>query len=412
MSRHFPRHVRELVLEALSDTPVTMLMGARQVGKSTLVRDIVSTDHPAHTVNLDDQAPRRAALDDPEGFIGGLPKPVLIDEVQRGGLDLVLAIKSSLEKDRTPGSFLLTGSANILSSKEVQDALTGRIERVQLWPLEQSEIYGGSVNFVDSLLSGSPPQVSRAVTGRDAFADLVVAGGYPEARTRIDRRRGRWFKNYIELTLEKDLADVTDAYKLEEMPRLLRALAARAANLIVYEDLAKELGIDRKTVKAYIRLLELIFVIKVLPAWRPGIASREQAAPKAYIADSGMQLNLIGADAARLHEDGGLAGQALENFVAMEILRHAGWAQTDARAWHYRRSREEIDLILEDPAGRIACVEVKAAVTLGASDWRTLKSFRDRFGERFAAGVIIHTGAQTVPLGDRLWAVPVSALWA
>lgn len=412
MSQLFPRHSRVLILEALADTPVTMLLGARQVGKSTLVREIVAKEHPAGTVNLDEQTPRQAALEDPEGFIAALTKPVLIDEIQRGGPELVLAIKRSLEEDRTPGGFLLTGSANILSSKKVQEALTGRIERIQLWPLEQSEIHGGSINFVDALLSAEPPQVSGVTSGRDAFVDLLAAGGYPEARERSGRRRARWFQNYIEITLEKDLVNVTDAYKLEEAPRLLRALAGRAANLVVYEGLARELGIDRKTVKSYIRLLELIFVVKVLPAWRPGIAAREQAAPKVYITDSGMHLNLIGGDAARLRQNGSLAGQALENFVVMEIVKHAAWSRSDVRPYHYRQQGAEIDLILEDQAGRIACVEVKSSVSLGGSDWRMLKKFRDRFGDRFTAGFVVHAGSQTVPLGDRIWAVPISSLWA
>jgi predicted AAA+ superfamily ATPase len=238
--------------------------------------------------------------------------------------ELLLEIKSAVDKDTTPGRFLLTGSANILTSKRVRDALTGRIETLNLWPLSQSEIQGGQINLVDALFAGTPPQLTDCTVGRDAFVPITAAGGYPGAR------RERWFESYIDSTLELDLRDISDAIKIEEMPRLLRLLAAQAANLLSYRSAAARLGLSPETVKAYVGLLEQLFLVRRLRAWRPGLGTREASTPKIYLADSGLLAALLGADEARIACDDQLTGKVLENFVAMEILKHLGWATTNA----------------------------------------------------------------------------------
>ncbi len=412
MAELFPRGDKELVVEALADTRGVFILGARQVGKSTLARGIAQQDHPAQIVNLDNKAERDAALADPEGFVAGLRRPVLIDEVQRGSADLLLAIKATLDEDLTPGQFLLTGSANVLRNKKVADALTGRIEMIQLWPLAQAEIEGSLNNFVDALFAASPPQVDRAPIGRDALAGRIIAGGYPEARMRSGNRQARWFQSYLRTTFEKDLETISDAHKLHEMPRLLRLIASQAANLFVPGNLSRKLGLDHRTVASYAGMLETIFLVKRIPAWRPGLGQREIQTPKIYVVDSGLLLYLLGADEDRLMNDDQVTGKTLENFVAMEILKHAEWSNLAPQVYHYRRGADEIDLILENRAGEIVAVEVKTNVSLSRKDWRALEKLRDKRGESFKCGVVIHTGKQTVPLGDRLFAVPLSGLWA
>ena len=402
----------KLLLDALGDTRVVLLLGARQVGKSTLAEEIVDTDHPAASVNLDVQAPREAARSDPEGFIAGLERPVLIDEVQRGGPDLLLAVKSVIDKDQAPGQFLLTGSANVLAGRKVLDALTGRVESVTLWPLAQSEIEGSAGNFVDSLFAGDPPQVGGAPVGREALVERLTAGGYPEARLRDEPRRAKWFESYLESTLERDLTDISDAHKLKEMPRLLRLLAAQAANIAVPTSLSRSIALDRGTVEAYIGLLETVFLVRRLRAWTPGIGSRELRHPKVYVVDTGLLLHLLGADEQRLAEDPQVTGKALENFVAMEILRHADWSAKAPALFHYRQGRDEIDIVLEDRAGNVAAVEAKASASIRQGDWRALERLRDAKGKSFRCGVLVYTGGATVPLGDRIFAVPISGLWA
>jgi uncharacterized protein len=406
------RHIRPLVVEALADTRVVMVMGARQVGKSTLCEAIVDEDHPAATVSLDDDAALRAALDDPRGFLAGFDGPVFIDEVQRAP-GLILAIKQAVDRRGEPGQFLLTGSANILSSRRVQEALTGRIEIVGLSTLAQAEIEGTAANFVDALFSGTPPRVAEASIGRGAFASRVAAGGYPEARMRNGRRRDRWFASYLTTTLERDLRVIADLHKEHEMPRLLSVLATRSSGLLRYANVAAELELDEKTVKSYVDLLEAIFLVRVVPAWRPSFLQRVLHTPKVYVADSGLLAHLLGVNEQRIADDDRVTGPMLETFVATEVMKHASWSDTDPRVFHFRDRRgAEVDLVLEDRSGRVVAIEVKAKVSLGARDTRGLEKLRAAAGERFAAGAIIHAGDRTLPLGDRLWALPVSAMWA
>jgi predicted AAA+ superfamily ATPase len=406
----FPRHARPLVLEALADTRVVLVMGARQVGKSTLTRAIATNDHPARILTLDDKTTRDSAIADPTAFIAGLDGPVLIDEVQRSP-DLLFAIKESVDRDPTPGRFLLTGSANVLTAPKVYEALTGRIEIVRLWPLSQAEIEESGANFVDALFAARPPQISGAPIGRDAFVERVAQGGYPEARLRSGRRRERWFENYLTTTFERDLREIADVQKLEELSRLLRLLATQTANLFVSVNLAGRLRISDKTVESYTRLLETIFLVKRLPAWRPGLGAREIHAPKTYLVDTGLLTHLLGANAQRIRTDKQITGKLLENFVAMEIVKHSEWSQTRTRQYHYRDGRDEVDIVLENRAGELVAVEVKAAATINERDYRTLAKLRDRRQERFLAGAVVYTGEQTIPLGERIWAIPVSSLW-
>ncbi len=407
----FPRHAERLVREALADTRVVLIEGARQVGKSTLARAMVQGAYRAREFSLDNRDTRETALADPEGFLAGLDGPVFIDEIQRVP-DLLLAIKDAVDRDLRPGRFLLTGSANVLTARKVKDALTGRMETVRLWPLAQSEIHGSRVNFVDALFDARPPGIDGATVGRAAFIDMVVSGGYPEARLRNGRRRARWFASYLDTTIDRDLRELSDARKLHEIPRLLRLLASQAANLLSYRGVAVKLDLTHDTVREYVGLLQTIFLVRLLPAWRPGLAAREIQAPKAYLVDSGLLAHLLGADEQRIASDDQVTGKVLENFVVIEVLKHAEWAEVETRAYHYRRREEEIDMVLENHAGDIVAVEVKAAASVSRGDLKAMERLRESRGEHFKAGIVIYTGAQTVPLGKRLWAVPVSGLWA
>jgi hypothetical protein len=405
------RRVRRRVLEALGDTRVVVIAGARQVGKSTLALEIIEKDFPAAVVNLDERATRVAVAADPAGAIADLGVPAFIDEVQRGGNDLLLEIKALVDRDTRPGRFLLTGSANLLATRRTFEALTGRMEIIRLAPLAQSEIEGSSPSFVDALFANAPARVEGAPKGRRAFVERVVRGGYPAALGRSGRRRDAWFESYLESALGRDLRELSDAHKLRELPSLLRLLAAQSANLFVASSAADRLGLDQRTVASYCDLLEAVFLIRRIPGWRPGIGAREARTPKVYVTDSGLLCHLLDADEDRLADDDQVTGRALENFAAMEVARHADWAEIDTRLYHYRSGRREIDLVLESRRGEIACVEVKAAASFGARDWRAMETLRDERGAAFRSGFLLYAGEQTLPLGDRLWAVPLSALW-
>lgn len=405
------RRARRSILDALVDTRVVVVVGARQVGKSTLALEIVKDDFPATVLNLDDRATREAVLADPAGTLADLEGPAFIDEVQRGGNDLLLEIKAAVDRDTRPGRFLLTGSANLLATRRTFEALTGRMEIIRLSSLAQSEIEASTASFVDALFANEPPRIIDAPRGRRAFADRVVRGGYPAVLDRSGRRREAWFRSYLEAALGRDIRELSDAHKLRELPSLLRLLASQAANLFVVESTAKRLGLDRRTVDAYCDLLEAAFLVRRIPGWRPGIGAREIQTPKVYVTDSGLLCHLLDADASRFAGDDQVTGKVLESFVAMEVARHADWAEKDTRLFHYRSGRREIDLILESRGGEIACVEVKAGVSFGVGDWRAMEQLRNERGASFRCGILLYAGERTLPLGDRLWAVPVSALW-
>ncbi len=405
------RHARPLVVEALGYSRVVFVLGARQVGKSTLAKQVVTTDHPATVVTLDDQATRDAARLDPHGFIAGLRGPALIDEVQLAP-DLLYAIKQAVDEDPTPGRFLLTGSANVLTAPRISESLAGRVRRVELWPLAQSEIHASAGNFVDCLFAGDPPQVSAAPVGREAFAELVARGGYPAVYSLSEGRRRNWYRDYVQGIVERDLRDIASAQKLSEMPRLLRLLAANSAKLLDYRKLAGDLQISDKTVSAYVELLRTVFLVHVVPAWRPGLRSRELHTPKLYLTDTGLLSQQLGVDERRITTDDQVTGHALETFCGMEILKHQSWAAEHSTLRHYRVHDDEIDIVLESQAGDLVAVEVKASASIRERDWRAMRRLRDSRADRFKAGAVLYTGRQTIPLGDRIWAVPVSGLWS
>jgi len=406
----FSRHVAALVTDALDHRPAALIMGARQVGKSTLAHELAAARSITHVLNLDAHGTRDAANADPTGFLDGLDGTILIDEVQRAP-DLLLAIKQDIDRARRPGRFLLTGSANILTAPKVLDALTGRLALITLWPLAQSEIEGSARNVVDALLAVDVPRISNATIGRRAFVQRAVAGGFPEARLMTASRRRRFFADYITSMMRRDLRELADLRKLRMMPRLLRLLSARVGGIHVARNIGSALELRPDPVQTYVDLLETLFLVRVVPAWRPGIGNREIHAPKVYVADSGLLASLLGASEQRVAHDDQFTGRLFENFVAMEIARHVDWAETMVTQYHYRDRGDEVDIVLEANSGETVAIEVKASATVGRGDFRPLSKLRDACGDRFRAGVVIYSGERTLPFGDRLWAVPVSGLW-
>lgn len=405
------RKARSLVVEALGYSRVVFVQGARQVGKSTLAQQVLADGHSGSSATLDDQVTRDAAAADPSGFIAGLPAPALIDEVQLVP-DLLYAIKRVVDEDPTPGRFLLTGSANVLTAPKISESLAGRVRRIELWPLAQAEIRGAKGNFVDALFANEPPWLTDAPVGRESFAELVTRGGYPAVYRLGERQRRAWYRDYAQSIVERDLRDIASAQKLVEMPKLLRLLASNSAKLLDFKKLARNLEISDKTVGAYIELLRTVFLIHVVPSWRPGLRARELHAPKLYLADTGLLAQQLGVGEKRLSADDQVTGYALETFCGMEILKQLSWAGLDATLRHYRSQYDEIDIVLESQSGDLAAVEVKARASIRERDWRVIGAMRDKYGDRFKAGVILYTGRQTIPLSDRIWAVPISGLWA
>ncbi len=405
-----PRAARPLLLEALAESRAVALLGPRQVGKTTLARDLIYNEFPAAYLTLDDAATRNAALEDPTGFVQGIEAPAVIDEIQRAP-ELMLSIKERLDRVGTPGQFLLTGSANVLTLSSIRDALPGRLEYVHLWPFATSELERGDGAFVDLLFGDGPINVEGEVN-RDVLVQRLAAGGFPAVQGRMWRSHRRFFEAYVDSITRREVLDVSSVRDPARVGRLLRVVAARSPSLLSRESMAADLGVDRKTVDQHLRILEDLYLIRIHPAWHTNFPHREIKTPKIYLTDTGLQTALIGADPPRLTRDGVLLGAVLETFVAMELVKLASWSDAAPRIFHYRdRDGREIDLILERPDGSIVGIEVKAASTVSRSDFHALTYLRDKVGERFLSGIVLFSGPRSLPFGDRLEAVPLSALW-
>ncbi|MGE4425673.1 MAG: ATP-binding protein [Solirubrobacteraceae bacterium] len=407
-----PRLLRTKVVDALQDTRVVVLLGARQCGKSTLVEAIADNEHPAGVVSLDDAASRALAIDDPVGFVAGLRTPVVIDEVHRAP-DILLEIKRQVDRDQAPGRFLLTCSANLLTTSTVADALTGRAEYLRLWPLGQSEIEGSPASLIPTLFAGRLPRLDAQPTTIAAYAERIVAGGFPAARRRSPARRDAYFASYIDTVLQRDLGSIASVGDVGDVARTLRAIAADSAGQVVLDRIGTTLGISHPTIKSYVDLLETLFLVRRVPAWSDNRLTRVVRRPKTYVVDSGLLAHLLGADATRLSGDPGIRGSMLETFVAMEILRQADALDLPPRLHHYRdRDGREVDLVVERNDGSIVAIEVKATASPRGKDFSGLRYLRDRADDRFRSGILLYTGERTIAWGDRLAAVPVSALWS
>jgi hypothetical protein len=409
-----PRGIEPELRDILSVSRAAAITGPRQAGKSTLARQLQSAGVVPNYFTLDDEATRNAARDDPDGFALSLPRPAVIDEVQRVP-SLMLAVKQILDNDPAPGQFLLTGSADLLTARVVADALPGRVEYLNLWPLARSEIEGKRGSVIDALLDGTPPRVSGAPKGRAASAELVVAGGFPDALNRNPRQRARYLRSYVQATLSRDLPEIGgvrgDPSKLEQ---LLRLLAARTSTLVNYAALGRALALDEKTVKAHIELLAQLFLLHRLRPWSANLGARQVKTPKLLLTDTGLAAALVGIDAARYSapDQGALAGGLFETFVVMEVIKQAGWSTTPVELYFYRDSdKREVDLVVESASGDVVAIEAKAAAATTASDVRGLRVLRDKLGARFKTGVVVYSGEHTLPIDDRIWAVPISGLW-
>ena len=405
-----PRQLTDMISEALLDTRVVAINGARQVGKSTLAR-IAAATHPGSVTRLlDDAATLRAAHDDPVGFVDhdGL---VVIDEAQLAP-ELFRAIKVAVDTHPQPGQFLLTGSSQILALRRLPDALPGRMEIMELWPLSQGEIERAPDRFVDAAFRHGPALDHTSALRRRDYLDRVVRGGYPEALRRTPRRRAAFFESYLTTLIERDVTALSVIERRGELRRLLALLAGRSGNLLVPNALANQSGIPRTTLTRYLELLSAVFLIKSIPAWSSGQTRRAIGSAKPAFVDSGIACHLLGQDPVRLAEPGGAAGPMLETFVLMELARQLTWNDERARLYHYRtKDNIEVDAVLESADGRIVAIEVKAASTIRSEDLAGLRHLAERAGPRLVAGYVLYTGQQTLPFGDRLRALPIDALW-
>ena len=405
----FPRFIEPRVREALTDTRVVVLAGPRQAGKSTLLHHLAGADTPFFT--LDDHTTLAAATADPAGFVRGLDRAA-IDEIQRAP-DLLLAIKRSVDLDPSPGRFLLTGSADLMTLPRVADSLAGRMSIATLLPLARAEIEARTSTFLDRVAAGFPPATATAFLG-DALVAIVLAGGYPEAIARTTtRRRQRWHLDYVDAIVRRDVRDIADIQHLSELPRLLRMLAVHTAQPANYSALGAPLHLNHVTTARYAGILEQLFLVRTLPAWHVNEAKRLTRAPKLHLLDTGLAASLRDLTPSHIETDRTLFGPLLESFVHAELRKLTSWSEDEFRLSHYRdKDGHEVDIVVEDRRGRVVGLEVKASATVTAADFRGMRLLASACGPRFMLGLVLYDGPTVVPFHERMFAAPVSSLWS
>ena len=406
----YPRFARSQLVEALADTPVVLIHGPRQCGKTTLARTVGEARGYSY-LSFDDAVTLAAAERDPVGFVADLPDRAILDEVQRAP-GLFTALKMSVDRRRTPGRFILTGSANVLLVPKLADSLAGRMEILRLHPLAQCELAGKAPRFLDVLFDAEFKVRTYTRLGA-ALAERLAAGGYPAALARPStRRRTAWYRDYVETLVQRDVRDLARISALDVLPRLLAIGASQTARLINITDLAGPFQLSRPTIRDYVTLLERVFLLDTLPPWHNNRLSRLIKTPKLHIGDTGVACALMGLDAVALTKNRETLGQLLETFVFQELRRQASWHEA-AIAFHHFRDKDgaEVDIVLERGAHAIAGIEVKAAATVTVADFRGLRKLREAAGRRFAAGVVLYDGETSASFGQQLYAVPLRTLW-
>ena len=397
---------------ALGDTPAVFVAGARQTGKSTLVEAYARQEGGWSYRTLDDLATLASARADPQGSIESLGGPAILDEVQRVPA-LFLPIKASIDRDRRPGRYLLTGSANVLALPRVSESLAGRMEVLTLWPLSQAELEGTDSAFIDACFEARPDSLRVEAASREDLVHRMLRGGYPEVvGRRRDEARARWFDAYVTTLVQRDVRDLAAIEGIAELPRLLQAVGARTGGALNVADLGRTLGLNQMTLKRYLTLFETLYLLVQLPPWFENLGKRLARSPKLYLNDSGLLAHLAGIDAPGLARRPADLGPVLETFIVMELMKMAPTSVTRPRLFHFRTSAgQEVDVVLESRRRELVGVEVKAAATVTEADFKGLRALGDLVGERLKCGLVLHPGKEILPFGPRLWAAPIRALW-
>ena len=412
----YRRFTENIFKEAQQDTPVVLIHGCRQCGKTTLARS-VGEQMGYHYISFDDDNQLRAAKADPVGFVSNLPNRIILDEIQRAP-QLFTSIKASVDQNRLPGRFILTGSANVLLLPQLADSLAGRMEIIQLRPLAQIEIADQQPTFLQRLLFNKEIN-SQWQTDNDnnyrrlgeSLAELVCRGGYPSAIARhTAKRRSLWYRDYIISIIQHDVKDITNIRNLEILPKLLNLAASQTARLFNIADLAAPFSISRPTIREYVTLLKQLFLLEQLPPWHSNRLNRLIKTPKMHLLDTGLACALLGVNSQSLWQDKPLFGQLLETYIYQELRKQADWHEEALHFYHFRnKDKIEVDIIIEQ-GRQLAGIEVKAAATVTHRDFKGLNRIKDACGQQFTVGIVLYDGEHILPFGEKLFAVPINAL--
>lgn len=416
LSKVVDRRLERVVVRRMATEPVIILHGPRAVGKSTLLR-VLAGQRGRDVIDLDDLATRDAVRADPNLFVRS-ESPVFIDEFQHAP-EILDAIKAELNRDGSPGRFVITGSTRYSTLPSAAQSLTGRVHRIDVRPLSQGEITEKDEDFALALMRNPESLVDPlpSQTRRDDYVERVLAGGFPMPLRRADAAdRARWFDDYTRLVLERDVLDISRVRQRQQLPRLLRQLASQTGQVLNIAKAAAAIGLEKSTAENYVKLLEAVFLVEDLPAWGTTLGSRVAAAPKVHVVDSGLTARLLRLTARKLGEATASAvtefGHLLETFVVGEICKQLDWLDEPTVRGHWRtHDGDEVDLVIERDDGKVVAVEVKAGSRVPGDAASALARLRRKLGGQFLGGLLLYTGERSYTLDDRIHVVPISRLW-
>ena len=409
------RNCTDKLKKALLRSPVVLLTGARQTGKTTLAKEI-ALEQGYYYITFDNLSMLAAAQADPQGFIENLQKPVIIDEAQRAP-ELFYAIKKNVDENRTPGAFFLTGSTNPLFIPRIGDALVGRIEIIELQPFSQGELLSRQEHFIDTLFDNKQPNKFGAnlfeYVDKKTLFQKIITGGYPLAQNIDEEARTSWFDSYITTLLYRDVQELAHVTGLIEFPNLLRVLATRTGNLANVAEIGRSATLPTTTLNRYLALLQALFLLNFQPPWSGNLNKRFVKAPKIYLNDTGLLSFLLAASPEKMATNVVPTGGMLENFVVSELKRQMTWNLARVISYHFRTPTGiEVDIVLEHEDGRCAGIEIKTSDTVNKHDFKGLIHLQELLGDKMCKGIVLYTGSQAIPFGKNLWALPISALWS
>lgn len=404
MNPSFPRALAKCIDVAMEDTPVVLVNGPRQSGKTTLVKHYAQS-LPYYT--LDDDNLLNAVRQDPVSFIKRIDRGI-IDEVQRSP-GLLRAIKLSVDENRKPGRFLLTGSANLLALPNIGDSLAGRMEILTLLPLSLSELARRESHFLNYAQTQTWPL--SAENKVDCIAASLI-GGYPEMLSRqTSGRRSAWARAYIKAIVERDVKDIASIEKLVDLPPLLEMLAQQSGKLTNFTQIGVHINLDTKTTQKYVSILENLFLVKRLRPWYGNELNRLVKTSKLYLLDSGLLACLNRITSTRIETDKIIVGPLLETWVYSELLKIIAVTSEPWEVYYYRdKDQVEVDFVLENQDRKIIGIEVKASSTVFNHDFVGLKKLAGLVGDDWVSGIVLYDGDKCLSFGNNLWAVPFSLL--
>jgi predicted AAA+ superfamily ATPase len=401
--KYIKRQATDMVLDALERTRVVELLGSRQVGKSTLAKAI-SERRNATYVSLDDSFLLEAACADPKTFLRqGTNGLLIIDEVQKAP-GLIPEIKLLVDSDNRPGQFLLTGSANLLELDMIDESLAGRAEIIDLYGFSQEEIHGTNSDFLANVFEPLAKCDHRSSLSKDDYLELIRKGSYPEATSRNDDDRSKWFRNYLRLISNRDAKNITELRRLADLPRILRYLASLVGSELVVSNASRDLRIPNSTLRPYIALLSTLYLIHAVEPWSRNLTSPVIKNRKTYLLDSGLAFYLT-----RAKPD---YGALFEDFIIGEIIKQNANKDLEYSLNFFRDyDQNEVDLILQNECEEIVACEIKFTATPAMNHLKVLRKLEARYPEQFKGGVVFYAGAEFVRFSEKIFFVPADILW-